>query len=40
MELEIGTRSSDGRCHYPDDDLEFVSDETGKRYVHKSGEPY
>ena len=38
--LEIGTRSTHERCHYPDVDLEFVSDEDGDRYVHRSGEPY
>ncbi|MFW6077174.1 MAG: cupin domain-containing protein [Hyphomicrobiales bacterium] len=38
--LEIGTRSSDERCYYPDVDLEMVSDDNGNRFVHKSGEPY
>ena len=40
MLLEIGTRSAHERCHYPDVDLEFVSDDNGDRYVHRSGEPY
>ena len=38
--LEIGTRSTHERCHYPDVDLAVVSDETGDRYTRKSGEPY
>jgi uncharacterized cupin superfamily protein len=38
--LEIGTRSVHERCHYPDVDLELISDESGDRYVHISGEPY
>ena len=38
--LEIGTRSVNERCHYPDVDLAFVSDEHGVRYLRKSGEPY
>jgi uncharacterized cupin superfamily protein len=38
--LEIGTRSTHERCHYPDVDLVFVSDENGNHYTRKSGEPY
>jgi uncharacterized cupin superfamily protein len=38
--LEIGTRSTHERCHYPDVDLAFASDESGDRYTRKSGEPY
>jgi uncharacterized cupin superfamily protein len=38
--LEIGTRGSHERCHYPDVDLEMVSDASGNRQLHKSGEPY
>lgn len=38
--LEIGTRSSRERCHYPDVDLAFVQDEAGERFTRKSGEPY
>jgi uncharacterized cupin superfamily protein len=38
--LEIGTRGTQERCHYPDVDLAFVSDESGKHYLRKSGEPY
>jgi uncharacterized cupin superfamily protein len=38
--LEIGTRSTNERCHYSDVDLAFVSDETGNHYTRKSGEPY
>jgi uncharacterized cupin superfamily protein len=38
--LEIGTRSSHEHCYYPDVDLVFVSDESGDRYMRKSGEPY
>ena len=38
--LEIGTRSSRDSCHYSDVDLALVSDEDGKRFTRKSGEPY
>jgi uncharacterized cupin superfamily protein len=35
--LEIGTRSKDDACHYPDIDL-YVEGEQG--YTHKDGTPY
>lgn len=35
--LEIGTRSGDDACHYPDIDL-YVED--GKGFTHKDGTPY
>ena len=38
--LEIGTRSTVERCHYPDVDLAAVTDEAGDRFTRKSGEPY
>ena len=38
--LEIGTRSRAERAHYPDVDLAFVSDESGRHFTRKSGEPY
>jgi uncharacterized cupin superfamily protein len=38
--LEIGTRSKTDRAEYPDVDLMVRKDETGSRYLHKSGEPY
>lgn len=38
--LEIGTRAAHERAHYPDDDLAFIRDENGMRFIHKSGEPY
>ena len=38
--FEVGTRSKIERVHYPDVDLVLVRDEQGRRYVHKSGEPY
>jgi uncharacterized cupin superfamily protein len=38
--LEIGTRAATERAHYPDVDLAVVKDETGFRWLHKSGEPY
>ena len=40
MFLEIGTRAKRERATYPDIDLRFERDETGVRYLHKSGEPY
>jgi uncharacterized cupin superfamily protein len=38
--FEVGTRSAHERVHYPDVDLELVRDEKGRRYLHRSGEPY
>lgn len=38
--LEVGTRAATERAHYPDVDLAVVKDETGFRWLHKSGEPY
>jgi uncharacterized cupin superfamily protein len=38
--LEIGTRSKRDRADYPDIDMMVVKDESGARYLHKSGEPY
>lgn len=38
--LEVGTRASADRVHYPDDDLLLERDPQSRRYLHKSGEPY
>jgi uncharacterized cupin superfamily protein len=38
--LEVGTRASSERSHYPDDDLKFERDDGVVRVLHKSGEPY
>jgi uncharacterized cupin superfamily protein len=38
--LEIGTRAKLDRVHYPDVDLIGEKDESGFRFLHKSGEPY
>ena len=38
--LEVGTRAPTDHVHYPDDDLTLVRDADGRRYLHKSGEPY
>ena len=38
--FEVGTRSPHDRVHYPDVDLLLERDKTGRRYLHKSGEPY
>ena len=38
--LEIGTRAKRDRASYPDIDMINEKDETGVRYLHKSGEPY
>ena len=38
--LEIGTRASRERAHYPDIDLLFEREGKKVRYLHKSGEPY
>lgn len=36
--LEIGTRSKNDRCHYPDIDLHW--DNAADAYTHKDGSPY
>src|SRR5450631_303587 len=38
--FEVGTRSAHEKVHYPDVDLVLVRDEKGRRYLHRSGEPY
>jgi uncharacterized cupin superfamily protein len=38
--LEIGSRAACEKVDYPDIDMRFERDETGTRYLHKSGEPY
>jgi len=38
--LEIGTRASTERSHYPDVDLAGEKDERGFHFTKKSGEPY
>lgn len=38
--LEVGTRSTQERAHYPDIDLAFEEDENGERFTHKDGTPY
>ncbi len=38
--LEIGTRASDERCHYPDIDLVYEKRDGGIRFSNKAGEPY
>jgi uncharacterized cupin superfamily protein len=38
--LEIGSRVSRERAHYPDYDLLYTRDESGIRVTHKNGEPY
>ena len=38
--LEIGTRATSERAHYPDVDLKFERDAKQVRILHKSGEPY
>jgi uncharacterized cupin superfamily protein len=38
--LEIGTRAAHDRVHYPDADLIAVKNESGTRFLHRSGEPY
>lgn len=38
--FEVGTRSKKERVVYPDVDLIMERDEKGRRYTHKSGEPY
>lgn len=38
--LEIGTRASDERCHYPDIDLVCEKCDGKIRFTNKAGEPY
>ena len=38
--FEVGTRAKSERVHYPDVDLVMERDERGRRYLHRSGEPY
>jgi len=38
--LEIGTRAPRERATYPDIDMLAERDDSGMRYLHKSGEPY
>jgi len=38
--FEVGTRSPHDRVHYPDVDLRLERDTNGRRYLHKSGEPW
>ena len=38
--LVVGTRAARERAEYPDIDLRAERDESGMRYLHKSGEPY
>ena len=38
--LEVGTRAVADRVEYPDVDLRAERDESGTRYLHKSGDPY
>ena len=38
--LEIGSRMKRDRVEYPDIDMRNVKDESGTRFLHKSGEPY
>jgi uncharacterized cupin superfamily protein len=38
--LEVGTRASRERAHYPGIDLVLDRDEGGLRFSHRSGEPY
>lgn len=38
--LEIGTRAGRERVVYPDADLIMERDQNGRRYLHRSGEPY
>jgi uncharacterized cupin superfamily protein len=38
--MEIGTRATAERAHYPDVDLAFERDEKSVHITHKNGEPY
>ena len=38
--LEVGTRASAERAHYPDDDLFAEKDATGFRFLHKDRSPF
>jgi uncharacterized cupin superfamily protein len=37
--LEVGTRSKAERVHYPDVDFRMERDDSGRRWMRKSGEP-
>src|SRR5258707_309512 len=37
--LEVGTRSTDERVHYPDVDFRMERDGTSRRWLRKNGEP-
>ena len=37
--LEVGTRSTDERVHYPDVDFRMERDGTSRRWMRKNGEP-
>jgi uncharacterized cupin superfamily protein len=38
--LLVGTRAPTERCHYPDIDLQFTRDASGKRYTRTDGTPF
>ena len=38
--LEVGTRASQDRAHYPDDDLAYEKTAEGDRFSHKDGSPF
>ncbi|NNF23200.1 MAG: cupin domain-containing protein [Rhodobacteraceae bacterium] len=38
--LIVGTRAQHDKVHYPDIDLEYVRDASGRRFTHKDGTPY
>ncbi len=38
--FEVGSRAKSERVHYPDVDLVMERDEKGRRYLHRSSEPY
>jgi len=38
--LEIGSRDPEDRAHYPDDDVAWERDGTGRKLVHKDGTPW
>lgn len=38
--LEIGTRNAGDDCFYPDDDILWVTTESGSHAAHKDGKPY
>ena len=37
--LEVGTRATSERVHYPDVDFRMERDDTGRRWMRRSGEP-